>query len=167
MNYYRLARESKGPSDYEKYLKFQADKTLIFDSRTIPLPIWLTLNQISFFEPSAAVTIPAKPDLVHMSDFSADILDNPLINWLKENAPTYKAAFAKFQKKYGKEIIHGQLLVAKITDLNLRVLVEKGLQKTGQVVVLSDEFIAFPIDALSLVERIVAKSGNVIKRINQ
>ncbi len=167
VNYYRLARDSKGPSDYEKYLKFQADKTLIFDSRTIPLPIWLTLNQISFFEPSAAVTIPAKPDLVHMSDFSADILDNPLINWLKENAPTYKAAFAKFQKKYGKEIIHGQLLVAKITDLNLRVLVEKGLQKTGQVVVLSDEFIAFPIDALSLVERIVAKSGNVIKRVAQ
>lgn len=166
-SYYRLTSDSKEPSDYQKHLKFQRDGTLIFDSRTIPVPILIILNQISFFEPSAAVTIPAKPDLVNMSSFSADILAHPLIVWLKENAPTYKTAFATFQKKYGKEIIHGQLLVAKITDLNLRVLVEKGLQKAEQIVVLSDEFIAFPIGALDLVERIVAKSGNVIKRVTQ
>lgn len=167
INYYRLVKESKETEDYKKYLKFQQDGTLIFDSRTIPLSIWVILNQVSFFEPSAAITIPAKPDLVHISKLPADILAHPLITWLKENAPTFKAAFETYRKKYGTEIIHGQLLVAKITDLSLRVQVEKGLQKTGQAMVLSEEFIAFPIGALSLVERIVAKSGNVIKEVKQ
>lgn len=167
INYYRLASEANESIDFKQHLKFQSDHTLIFNSKTIPLSIWVALNQLSFFDPSSAITIPAKPDLVHISTLPPDIWSHPLTVWLKENAPTYKTAFAAFQKKYGKEIIHGQLMVAKITDLSLRVLVEKGLQKTEQVVILSDEFIAFPIGALSLVERIVAKSGNVIKRVTQ
>ncbi|MFK7982221.1 MAG: hypothetical protein AB8G86_19730 [Saprospiraceae bacterium] len=165
--YYRIVSASNESIDFKQYLKFQQDGTLIFNSKTIPLSIWGVLNQLSFFTPSSAITIPAKPDLVHISTLPPEIWANPLIAWLKENAPTYQAAFTAFQKKYGKEIIHGQLMVAKITDLSLRVLVEKGLQKAEQVVVLSDEFIAFPIGAINLVERIVAKSGNVIKRVKQ
>jgi len=165
-HFYRLAVEQPTSTDFSQYLVVKPDGTLAVNLSSIPLTLLTILNQISFFQNDSSVSISAKPDLVHISSFPADILAHPLITWLKENAPTYKAAFQTFQKKYGKEIIHEQLLVAKITDLSLRVQVEKGLQKTGQVVVLSDEFIAFPIDALSLVERIVGKSGNVIKKVS-
>ncbi|MFT4973654.1 MAG: hypothetical protein ACI9JY_002864, partial [Saprospiraceae bacterium] len=85
-------------------------------------------------------------------------------DWLEKNAPAFKKMFDFFHKNYGKEIVHDNLLIARITDLTLRVLVEKNLSKYYDVVVLSEEYLAFPKAALSEVEKIVTKSGNVVKR---
>lgn len=163
--YYRLAAESSDATDFGKHLKIKEDGTLLINLTTVPLSALVILNQLATFQTNLPAGNVLKPDLVNISSLSADLWKYPLIDWLKENAPTFKVAFAQYKKKYGKEIIHNNLLVAKVTDLSVRVLVEKGLQKEGQLVVLSDEFIAFPKSALSLVERIITKSGNVIKRV--
>ena len=162
VNYYRLIKEETASIDFQKHLTIKEDGRVQVNLTTVPLSILIILNQVSFFETANSL----KPDLVNISSFPVETWVHPLIAWLKENAPAFKIAFEQYKKKYGKEIIHNNLLVAKVTDLSLRVLVEKGLAKEEQIVVLSDEFIAFPKSALPIVERIISKSGNVIKRID-
>jgi len=161
IDYYRLAKEDTASIDFKKHLTVKEDGRVQVNLTTVPLSILVILNQVAFFETANSL----KPDLVNISSFPIETWTHPLIAWLKENASAFKIAFEQFKKKYGKEIIHNNLLVAKITDLSLRVLVEKGLGPKEQIVLLSDEFIAFPKSALPIVERIIAKSGNVIKRI--
>ncbi len=165
--YYRLAIAEEATTDFDQYLQVKEDGTLRFKLATIPLSILTVLNQVAFLQKLSVITIFAKPDLVHISNSPAAVWSHPLIAWLRENATAFDAAFIAFKKKYGKEIIHKNLLVAKITDLSLRVLVEKGLQKNQSIILLSDEYIAFPKSALATVERIVSKSGNVIKQVVQ
>ncbi|MEM6317119.1 MAG: hypothetical protein AAF960_05575 [Bacteroidota bacterium] len=164
-SYYRLATESTAEIKFEHHLTIEAQGTIQIDLTTIPLSLLLPLNQVATFQTTSATANSLKPDLVNISSLPNEIWTHPLINWLQKNAPTFKEAFAQYKKKYGKEIIHQNLLVAKVTDLSLRVLIEKGLPKEGQLVVLSDEFIAFPPSVLPTIERIISKSGNVIKQV--
>ncbi len=162
--YYRLEDEQTVETDFGRYLKLDEKEMVSVDLKSIPFPVLSVLAQIACFLPDSSHLAPLEPDLINISDIPSKVWEHPLIQWLEANASKFKEAFNYFRKNYGNEIIHENLLVAKITDLSLRVLVEKGLQKKHQVVVLSDEFIAFPKSALSIVERIVQKSGNAIKR---
>ncbi|MEM1124519.1 MAG: hypothetical protein AAGJ18_29040 [Bacteroidota bacterium] len=164
-SYYRLAFESTETVAFEQHLIITENGTVQFDLNAIPLSLLIPLNQVAFFKTTSATTNSLKPDLVNISSLPTDTWTNPIVVWLQKNAPTFKTAFEQYKKKYGKEIIHQNLLVAKVTDLSLRVLIEKGLPKEGQLVVLSDEFIAFPPSVLPTVERIISKSGNVIKQV--
>ncbi|MEM0992943.1 MAG: hypothetical protein AAGI49_07885 [Bacteroidota bacterium] len=165
-SYYRLVGRQEQEVAYDQYLSASKYDILSIDFEKAPLPLIPILAQISFFNSLSDAIVKATPDLVHIADMSAALWGHPLIEWLEKNVPSYKAAFGTYRKKYGKEIIHDNLLIAKITDLSLRVLVEKALQKEREVVVLSEEYLAFPKAALAKVERIVAKSGNVIKNVS-
>ncbi|MEM1121626.1 MAG: hypothetical protein AAGJ18_14340 [Bacteroidota bacterium] len=165
MSFYRLVSASTETADFGKYLTVKADGSLWIDLATIPLSELMVLNQLATFQTKSTTTNMLQPDLVNMSSLPETVWAHPLVNWLKTNVPTFKNAFATYQRKFGKELIHSNLLVAKVTDLSIRVLVEKGLKKEDQLVVLSDEFIAFPKSALAQVERIITKSGNVIKHV--
>lgn len=161
--WYRFADEPANLPAFEQYLEINERGLLTVDLNTIPLSILVDLAQMAVFQSSSTPIVSIEPDLVNVAEIDAQLLEKPLAKWLNKNAPPFKQALAFFKKNHGKQIVHDNLLVAKITDLSLRVLVERGLEKSNQVVVLSDEYIAFPKKALPTVERIVTKSGNVIK----
>ena len=66
---------------------------------------------------------------------------------------------ATIKKKEGKTVVNDNLLIAAIKDLSLRVLLEKKFSGSNQVVTLSDEYIAFPLNFLPKIQKAVIKSG--------
>jgi hypothetical protein len=162
--FYRLADGQLNALAIEKYLSPNDKGAVVVNFNKIPLDALVVLNHLSHFESAPKPPIIASPDLTTISTIPMEIWEHPLVDWLEKNAPAFKKMFDFFHKNYGKEIVHDNLLIARITDLTLRVLVEKNLSKYYDVVVLSEEYLAFPKAALSEVEKIVTKSGNVVKR---
>ena len=64
-------------------------------------------------------------------------------------------------ENWGKTILHTDLLVARVKDLSLRVQLERHLGE--DLVLLSDEFVAFPTAARRDVEKVIQKGGFVVK----
>ena len=62
----------------------------------------------------------------------------------------------------GKQIVHTNLLFARVTDLTLRVKLTHTL-KSNEIVELNDEYIAFPPKLLPKIERLVQREGHVVK----
>jgi hypothetical protein len=66
-----------------------------------------------------------------------------------------------FDERRGKTILHEGVTIARVSDLSLKVAIEKALG--SNVVSLKNDFIAFPRGLLGDVERVVKKSGHVVK----
>ena len=71
----------------------------------------------------------------------------------------------RIEQRRGKLIVHENLLVARISDLALKVMVEKRFGAPGQLVALSKQFVAFPSGMLPEIRSWMKKSGHVIKTI--
>ncbi len=87
----------------------------------------------------------------------------PLADWLQKNAPAFHQAFETVRQRRGKTILHENLAVARVSDLSLKVALEKALGK--RIVPLGDEFLAFPSEAVAEVKRLVAQMGHVVKEV--
>lgn len=87
----------------------------------------------------------------------------PLARWLAENVPAFGSAIETVNAKWGKTILHENLLFAQVRDLSLRVQLERELK--GRLIVLTDNFIAFPIEARANVEKVLKKTGFVIRTV--
>jgi len=57
-------------------------------------------------------------------------------------------------------------LVAKVDDLGLKVQLERAFPDRKKMRFLPDDYIAFPRDLLPAVERLIAKSGHVIRKVS-
>jgi len=69
------------------------------------------------------------------------------------------------EARWGKQIVHTNLLIARITDPALRVQIERAAAIPNSLIVLSDEYIAFPRAMLGVIEKTLARSGHVIKTV--
>jgi len=107
----------------------------------------------------------ATPDLRRLSHARAETLADPLVGWLCERHPAFRTTRERIEQRRGKLIVHEHLLVARISDLALKVMLEKRFGAPGQLVALSGEFVAFPTGLLPGLEAWMKKSGHVIKRI--
>ena len=105
----------------------------------------------------------ASPHLAKMGRALASIRSHPLTGWLQENVPAFAEALKTLKQRWGKQIVHQDLLIAKIKDLSLKVAIEKAMTDPSQVIFLPDDFIAFPRSQVGAVEKLVAKAGHVIK----
>ncbi|HRW11273.1 MAG TPA: hypothetical protein P5121_39510, partial [Caldilineaceae bacterium] len=85
--------------------------------------------------------------------------------WLEANAPVYAEAQKTVQRRWGKTIVHENLLVAKVNDLTLKVAIEKALGDDDNLLLLPNNFIAFPSGLLSAVEKVVRQTGHVVKQV--
>ncbi len=83
--------------------------------------------------------------------------------WLAEHIPAFGKALAVVNNKWGRTILHENLLIARVCDLSLRIQLERELGQN--IIVLSDHFIAFPANFRSAVERTLKKTGFVAKTI--
>ena len=66
--------------------------------------------------------------------------------------------------RWGKHLLHEDLLLAQVKDLGLKVQLQKSW--LGQhIVALSHDFIAFPRGWASELEKFVIKAGYVVKTV--
>ena len=132
------------------------------DLRLIPLYQLELLNALAEFSAENGVLL-ALPSLIAMGHSFPAQRQSPLSRWLAENIPAFAQVLAIVNQRWGKTLLHENLLVAQVCDLNLRIQLEHELGQA--VVVLSEHFIAFPIDSRSSVEKVLKKSGFVIKTV--
>jgi hypothetical protein len=104
------------------------------------------------------------PNLVKLGRTADTVAAPVLADWLQKNAPAFHQALETVRQRRGKTILHENLSVARVGDLSLKVALEKALG--SRIVVLGEEFIAFPSGAVTEVKRLVAQMGHVVKEVN-
>jgi hypothetical protein len=62
-------------------------------------------------------------------------------------------------------VIHAGLVIARVQDLSLKVQIERAMHQKGQLISLSDEYLAFPPGLQPDIERLVRKAGYVVKTV--
>lgn len=104
-------------------------------------------------------------DFVRLSHCLSKIEHEPVFTWLTEHLEEFGRTAKNIVQRQNRTIIHDNILIAKITDLSLKILIEKKLAESGDVLSPSDEFIVFPLEKLPEIEKTVKKAGHVIKTI--
>lgn len=105
----------------------------------------------------------AAPSPIKLGRATPQQRNSPISLWLAKNIPAFGKALDAVNAKWGKTILHENLLIARVRNLNLRVQLERELGQNA--IVLSDEFIAFPLELRSSVEKILRKTGFVTKTV--
>lgn len=165
---YRLAsdRQAEVAVDPAHYLSVANNGAVIIALAAIPYAV---LEQVAFIaDLQRANTGPdliASPNLVRLGRLTPAARDHPVLQWLRDHAPAFQQAFTVAKARWGKQIVHTNLMVARITDPGLRVQIERALPASDTLVTLSDEYIAFPVGAFQIIEKMVAKAGYVIKTV--
>jgi hypothetical protein len=169
-SYYRLPDKSKAAQSdppSEQYLRPLDNNSAALDLRLVPWRSLEHLNRIANLQASATAQLTLVPNIVRMGRFfTPNSPAHPLDLWLQENVPAFKDALNTLKKRWGKQIVHQNLLVAKIKDLSLKLMLQKTFNNPEQVVFLPNDYIAFPQNILKAIEKQVDKSGHVIKWIN-
>jgi len=150
--------------DPGRFLKKTNDGTVIVDISTIPYASLEFLAWISNFR-VAGSQLTAFPNSVKIGRIVMNIDQVPLTSWLRKNASAFAGAISIIEQRWGKQVVHQNLLVARVRDLSLKVAIQKAFADSGKVVFLPDNFIAFPNDLTKKMEALVNKSGYVVKAI--
>ena len=161
-------QSTKIPQEEEKmaeadYLADQGDGWVVVNLAKKPFTVLELLANISIMTVDGTRLL-AKPHFIRLGGVFPTIQTHPLLTWLKVYAPAFSKEIEIVAKRYGKHIIHENLLIAKIQDLSLKVKIEQQFFDSGKIVSLSKEYLAFPKGLLPDIERIVKKSGHVIKK---
>ena len=167
--HYRLAMQAAIPSDNSDLPSSldwaEANPKAVgvqIDLQRIPLRNLERLNQLAHLGVEKGALI-ASPDLAKLGRTSVEQRASPLARWLAAHHPGFASAFATVNERWGKTILHENLLVARVRDLSLRVQLERELK--DRVVLLNEYFIAFPLEARGSVEKILKKTGFVVKTV--
>jgi len=162
--YYRLQEFAKLDDVNITYLSAKKAYVVI-DVEQVPyaaLAYLMTIGDLSIERGQLAV----KPNLVKLSSISPADRQHPLLQWLVTHAQYFAQAYEQVTNDWGKLLVHSNLLYAQVSDLSLRVTLEKIFNK-GQVVFLPEGWMAFPIDLMSKIETVVHRNGHVIKGVSQ
>ena len=88
---------------------------------------------------------------------------------LGKHSSVFGAALDKLDAQWGRLVVHENLLVARVTNLSLRVALEQALATGGpaaeQPIRLADQYLAIPRGRLPEIEKAVRKAGHVIKMV--
>lgn len=107
----------------------------------------------------------AFPDTVKLGRAIQRAGKHPICEWLRDNSPAFRQCFQEVEQRWGKRIVHENLMIAKINDLSLGVAIQKLFPNPRQLVMLPNGYIAFPTQLLPKIEALVSKSGYVIKTV--
>lgn len=163
--YYQLAKFSEdADADPQHYLTFTADSELQIDLKHIPYQSLEYLAAISELQVVDS-HLYAIPDLIKLGRVSEATWNHPLTLWLRNNSTAFRKIIETFEARRGKQIIHTNLMLARVRDLSLIVELEKAFSDLTQLLPLPNGFIAFPSERLVDVQKIIGKSGYVIKTI--
>jgi len=164
--WYRLAPARAADTTPDRYLTVRGDEVSV-DLDTVPFEALEALVMMSDQrplpggEPHLLVT----PNLVKLGRMADTVAESSLADWLQKNVPAFQQAFETVRERRGKTILHENLSVARVSDLSLKVALEKALG--SRIVPLGEEFIAFPSEAVAEVKRLVAQMGHVVKEVGR
>ena len=167
IDHYRLAPPlSQTAAPYPSSIAW-ADTTtkpgaILIDLRLIPLPDLEQINALAHLALDKGRLF-ASPSLVKLGRASPAQRDSPLAHWLAEHVYAFQTTLEQVNASWGKTILHENLYIARVRDLSLRVQLERELK--DKIVVLSDHFIAFPLEMRPNVEKILRKTGFVVKTV--
>ncbi|MGD9323101.1 MAG: hypothetical protein PVG26_03725, partial [Desulfobacterales bacterium] len=147
------------------YLIVKTDEFFEIDLRHIPFEALENICKTCKLHVSHKKLM-AQPDLVLISYASKQMASPPVLSWLQKHHKRFGQIVAAIKKKQGKTIVHDNLMIATVKNLSLRVLLEKKFSDSKQVVTLSDEFIAFPLNLLPEIQKAVIKSGHAVKYVD-
>lgn len=103
------------------------------------------------------------PDLPKLGRADDTLLATEVVQWLVEHTEPFAEAYVKLSERRGKTILHENVYIARVSDLSLKVAIEKALG--SNLVSLKNDFVAFPRGLLDKVRRVVTKSGHVVKEV--
>ena len=165
--YYRLAPETDVADSPLPASILWADSTskpgsVKIDLRLIPIAQLELLNTLTHLavENGALLTSPSP---VKLGRATPQQRQSALNRWLAETVPAFGNAVQTVNAQWGKTILHENLLFARVRDLSLRVQLERELK--DKLLILNEHFIAFPPGAISSVEKVLKKTGFVIKTV--
>ena len=161
--YYHPADGEKIAVDPEQYLSVDDDSSVQIDLDKIPYESLEILNQISNIKITDS-RLEITPDVISIGNTSVDIRSHPLTSWLRDNSSNFKKVLKTVEQRWGKQIIHDNLLIAKIADLSLLVKIQNSFSP-DILIKLSNDFIAFPKGELPNIQHFIKKNGYVIKTI--
>ncbi|MCP4754516.1 MAG: hypothetical protein GY866_26845 [Proteobacteria bacterium] len=163
--YYRfLSPPESQAMDPSTFLSADKTGSLAVDLEHVPLEALDRLAGISLFE-IVGGTVVVEPDFIGIGREYDKVVAHPLTQWLDETIPAFAATLKKCRQTMGKQIVHQNLMIAKVKDLGLKVKILKGIKDKNKLVQLSDDYIAFPIEMRKKIEKMVAASGHVVKTI--
>jgi hypothetical protein len=142
----------------------QARKDIGVDLHTIPLKDLEWLGRVSNFRVTGGKLL-AWPNLVKIGRLSPEERQVPMARWLQAHAPVYAEVFHTVEERWGKHILHQGMLVARVRDLSLKVQIERAFAGRGQLISLAEEWLAFPAGIQAEIEKLVKKSGYVVKTV--
>lgn len=151
-------------TDPSCYLVADQKQTLLVELRLIPYASLEYLARIAELHVVEG-QLTASPNLVKLGRLMESVRDNPLARWLRENVRPFRRAMEKMAQRWGKQILHQELLLARVADLSLKVAIQRAFSDPGKLVSLPNDFIAFPRDLRGELERVVLKSGHVVKTV--
>ena len=97
-----------------------------------PLAALARLGEIFCLE-AAGGELWARPSLLKVSHAPNKALTDPVVCWLREHHPAFRATMDTVEERKGKVIVHENLLVARVSDLTLKVMLEKKVRRTGPI----------------------------------
>jgi len=170
-DYYRMAGDAGTPADDapDGYLPI-ADERVFVDLDKVPYEALDLLNRVATLTVEGG-RLRVNPNVVKMVDALDSSREHAIMRYLKAHSPEFQAALKRIDAQWGKLIIHENLLVARVTDLSLRVKLQQAFggadgAPSARLVTLSDEYIAFPRAMLGDIEKLLKKAGHVVKTVH-
>jgi hypothetical protein len=165
--WYRLA--SIGPRYAPRaYLNvLDQNAGVVVDLALVPYDALATLRHLGDVRvhASSAGALLLTPNFQRIARADHDALTSDLATWLFQHAACFQQVHQLFLERRGKTVLHQNLMIAQVTDLSLRIALEKSLGERW--ISLKNDFVVFPREALGDVQRLVKKLGHVIKEVSK
>ena len=162
---YRSSEEAAAAVQPRGWFLPDSKDGVVIDPARIPLRGLEDVARISRFA-AARSSLHARPDPVKIGRLIKSVDREPVALWLRENVAAFGRAFEEAEKKWGKHVVHENLLIAEVQDLSLRVSIEKAFSQSG-LVSLPNGFLAFPLALQPEIEAVVLKNGYVVKTVTR
>nr|NQU89841.1 hypothetical protein [Bacteroidota bacterium] len=134
------------------------------DIYRVPFPELEVLSRSAIFFVKDGKTL-IEPSLELITKNIKKLQDNEIYDNLCNKLSQFLHAHKTHKSLYGKRIIHRNLLVAKVTDLSVRLMLEKKFTDPSELVKLTDNYYAFPVNNRKKIDAMLTRAGYMIKEI--
>lgn len=165
--YYRLPEDSLGDtasSSPDNYLRIEPNGTVALNLTTIPYAALEVLASVATLGFHNSNLLRATASTIKIGNALTTVRKKSVFEWLREHSSGFRTAIETAETRWGKQIIHECLMIARVKDLSLRVQIEKSYADSQSLVSLPNDYIAFPCDLLPAIQKLVETSGHVIKK---
>lgn len=161
--YYRPTEiEKEGVIKPERYILMEKDGTMSIDLNLIPFKDLEAMADISIVEVRDS-KLAVSPDLIGIGKHYTDIRRHSLILWLEKNSGSFCKTLKDVDDRWGKCIIHKDIMIARVTDLSLKVKLLHTFRDQIGIIPLEGDYIAFPECLSHDIRKSVERAGYVVK----